>query len=108
MNETTNINNQENTRDIHLIIKAEKCPYWNFDDHTYCHTCRDCSCLWEGNNIRNAYFGVMIDGDRYCLLDCNVYGEIIKSLKKEEQFKEYRTRLNEIIDDIDNGIMRSK
>ena len=108
MNETANINNQEETRDIHLIIKAEKCPYWNYENQTCRHTCGGCEELPKGNTIETIQCGAMIDGDRYCLLDCNVYGEIIKSLKKEKQVEEYRIRLNEIIDDIKNDIMRGK
>lgn len=94
-----------NYKDIHLVIKAEECPYWDYDNQTYRHTCRDCRCLWEGNNIQNAQFGVMIDDNRYCTLDCNIYGEIIKSLKKEERIQKYRTRFNEIIDYIEHDIL---
>ena len=95
----------DNYKDIHLVIKAEECPYWNYDNQTYHHTCRDCSCLWEGNNIRNAQCGIMIGKDRYCTLDCNVYAEILKSLNKKEQIKKYRTRFNKIIDDIECDIL---
>lgn len=93
-----------NYREINLVIKAEECPYWNYENQTCPHTCRDCHCLREGNNINNAEFGVMIDGNRYCTLSCDVYGEIIKTLNKKEKIKKYTTCLKEIIDDIENAL----
>ena len=95
-----------NFKDIHLVIKAEECPYWNYDNQTCKHTCGGCYDLSYGNTIDTIHCGVMIDGDRYCMLNCNVHGEIIKSLRKEERIEKYRTRFNEIIDDIENDIMK--
>ena len=74
----------EKTIDVHLVIKAEECPYWNYDNQTCTHTCGCCYDLENGNSIKTVHCGVMIDGNRYCMLDCDVYGEILKSLKKEE------------------------
>ena len=92
----------ENYKEINLVIKAKECPYWDYENQTDGHTCSSCNCLWEGNNINNAQLGVMINGNRYCTLSCDVYGEIIKALNKKEKIKRYTTQLKEIIDDIEN------
>lgn len=94
-----------NYKDIHITIKAEECPYWNYDNQTCRHTCHGCDNLPQGNTINTIHCGVMINGNRYCMLHCDIYGEIIKSLKKEEQIKKYRTRFNEIINDIEYDIL---
>lgn len=89
---------KENTHNIHLTIKADECPYWNYDNQTCRHTCGCCDDLPRGNTINTVHGGIMIDGNRYCMLNCNVYGEIIQSLDKEEKIKEYREHFNEIFD----------
>lgn len=94
-----------NYKDIHLVIKAEECPYWNYDNQTCRHTCGCCEDLPKGNTVNTVHSGIMIEGNRYCMLYCDIYGEVIKSLNKEEQIKKYRTRINEIIDDIENDIL---
>ena len=94
-----------NFKDIHLVIKAEECPYWDYDNQTCRHTCGCCEDLSRGNTMETVHGGVMIDGNRYCMLNCDVYGEVIKSLRKEERIKKYRTRFNEIIDDIEYDIL---
>lgn len=75
----------ENTHDIHLIVKAKECSYWNYENQTCRHTCRCCDDLPKGNTIDTVHSGVMIGGNRYCMLNCDVYGEIIKALKKESE-----------------------
>lgn len=75
----------ENTHDIHLIVKAEECCYWNYENQTCVHTCGGCDDLSKGNTIDTVHCGVMIGGNRYCMLNCDVYGEIIKALKKESE-----------------------
>lgn len=94
-----------NFKDIHLVIKAEECSYWDYDNQTCRHTCGCCEDLPRGNTMETVRGGVMIDGNRYCMLNCDVYGEVIKSLRKEERIKKYRTRFNEIIDDIEYDIL---
>lgn len=94
-----------NYKDIHITIKAEECPYWDYDNQTCRHTCGCCDDLPKGNTMDTVHGGIMIDGNRYCMLNCDVYGEIIKSLNKEERINKYKTRINEIIDDIENDFM---
>lgn len=71
----------DNYKDIHIIIKAEKCPYWDFDNQKSKCTCNSCCDLPEGNDMDTIRSGVIIDGNRYCMLDCDIDGEIIRSLK---------------------------
>lgn len=66
---------------IHITVEAEECTYWDYENHKPGHTCGSCECLWEGNNIDNAKFGIMIDGDRYCTMGCPIYAEMVKSLE---------------------------
>lgn len=67
---------------IHIEIEADSCPYWNYDDHTQNHSCCDCTCIYEGNNIDNSHFGVMIDKDRYCTLGCKINAKMVESIKE--------------------------
>lgn len=75
---------------IVLVLEPEPCCYWNFEDQTCTHTCGGCYGLSEGNSMDTIRCGVMINGNRYCMLNCDIYGEVLKTLKKEERFKEYR------------------
>lgn len=68
---------------INLQLELELCPYWNNILHGSFHDCHGCRCASEGNSIKNAHQGVMVNGDRYCMLDCNIYGEVIKKLEEE-------------------------
>ena len=66
---------------VQFNVEVEKCPYWDFENHTRKHDCNSCWCASEGNNIENARCGVMIGEDRYCTLGVNVYAEIVEALK---------------------------
>ena len=68
---------------IDISVEAEKCPYWNYETHECGHTCGSCDCFWEGNNIRNVHYGVMIGPDRYCLLGSKIYPKILESVKEK-------------------------
>lgn len=74
----------DNYKDIHLVIKAKECPYWDYDSQTCIHTCGGCDDLKYGNTIKTIHCGVMIEGNRYCMLDCDVYGEVLKLLDEVE------------------------
>lgn len=82
---------------IVITIKPDPCPYWNYKDQTYRHTCMGCWGLTEGNSMDTIQCGVMIDGNRYCMLDCDVYGEILKTLNKEEKSSPQVTENKNII-----------
>mgnify|MGYP003293568488 CR=1 FL=1 len=70
---------------INLTVKAEECPYWNYDTHTCSHTCGSCTCMTEGNNMKNIRdSGVKIGKDRYCLIGCNVDAELLKRINAPE------------------------
>lgn len=92
----------DNYKEINLVIKAKECTYWNYDNQTCTHTCGGCYDLKKGNSINTIHCGVMIGGNRYCMLECDVYGEIIESLNRKEKIKKYTTQLKKIIDDIEN------
>lgn len=68
--------------DIQITIQTEECPYWNYDTHTRTHTCCDCTCVFEGNNINNSKFGVMVGQDRYCTLECKIHAEMVEATKQ--------------------------
>lgn len=74
---------------IQLEVQAEKCPYWNYENQTCRHTCKGCEELPKGNTIETIQCGVMIDGNRYCMLDVDIYGEILKSVIDEKVCKEF-------------------
>ena len=94
-------------KDIHLIIQARQCPYWNYENQTCKHTCRGCDNLSQGNTIDTICCGVMIDGDRYCMLDYDINAEIIKSLERKENIKKYKALFDELLYDIEtNGLIK--
>ena len=66
---------------ITLEIEAEICPYWNYEKHTYEHSCHACHCALYGNTLRNAEHGVMIDKDRYCTLNADIYADMIEAIR---------------------------
>lgn len=68
---------------INLQLELELCPYWDAKTHTRTHDCHGCHCASEGNSIHNAQSGVMVGLDRYCMLDCDIYGKVIKKLEEE-------------------------
>ena len=68
---------------IHLVVETEKCPYWNYENQTNRHTCKGCEELKNGNTIDTVQCGIMFDGNRYCMLDVNVYGEILKQVNNK-------------------------
>jgi hypothetical protein len=72
----------ETTYPVHLIVEASECPYWNYNTHTSCHTCNSCTCVAEGNNLRNSEFGIMINNDRYCMLETRVRAELVEEMRK--------------------------
>ena len=63
---------------IYLEIDAEECPYWNYNGHTPTHTCNDCECIYEGNNIKNSHSGLMVGLDRYCTLHSNIRAKMVE------------------------------
>ena len=65
---------------INLVVEAEECPYWNYDDHACRHTCQSCRCMEEGNNLENSEYGIRVGSDRYCTLHSNVHGELVNVL----------------------------
>ena len=66
---------------VNLQIDVKECLYWNYENHTCIHTCGGCMSLErEGNNIENIKCGVLIDKDRYCTLDVDIYAEMLKEL----------------------------
>lgn len=65
---------------VTFTVEVEKCPYWNFENHTRSHDCNSCNCVIEGNNIENAKCGVMIGRDRYCTIGVDVYAELVETL----------------------------
>ena len=67
---------------INLQLELNLCPYWDIKTHISSHTCGSCHCTSEGNSIENAQLGVMVDGDRYCMLECDIYGEVVKKLEE--------------------------
>ena len=69
---------------INITVEAEPCPYWDYDTHTRGHTCGSCECFWEGNTIDNAKYGVMVDGDRYCMLGVKLYSKIVESIEGDD------------------------
>ena len=72
--------NMDNAVTISVSVKAERCPYWDFQNHTRDHDCNSCYCATDGNNIENAKCGIMINGDRYCTIGADIYAEIIKEI----------------------------
>lgn len=66
---------------INLSIEVDECPYWNYENHTRTHDCHSCHCYSEGNSLENAHCGVMIDGNRYCTLQCDIFAELVNVLK---------------------------
>jgi hypothetical protein len=67
---------------INLQLELELCPYWDAKTHTRTHDCHSCHCASEGNSIDYAQCGVMVGLDRYCMLDCDIYGEVINKLEE--------------------------
>ena len=66
---------------INLTVDAEPCVYWDYDTHTPRHICGSCECLWEGNTVKYAQYGVMIDGDLYCMINAKIYQAIVESIE---------------------------
>jgi hypothetical protein len=61
----------ENKTKIMLSVEAEMCPYWDTESNRPTHTCYECA---EPDN----HLSVMIDGERYCLLEFDLAGKICK------------------------------
>ena len=66
---------------INITIEVEDCPYWNYDEHKPEHTCVGCECLWEGNTIHNANYGMMVGMNRYCTINSKIYKELVENLE---------------------------
>ena len=73
----------EKTVNINITVKAEECPYWDYNEHTGRHTCNSCTCMEEGNNVVNVRYGIRIIDDRYCMIGSDVDGEILKALNHQ-------------------------
>ena len=48
---------------VNKLMPLAECSYWNYENHTCTHTCRDCN---EYNKRTSS--GILIDKDRYCRL----------------------------------------
>lgn len=51
---------------VNKLMPLAECYYWDYENHTCTHTCRDCDGL-NANNKRTAT-GILIEKDRYCRL----------------------------------------
>lgn len=65
---------------VHVTINAEPCPYWDYSEHKARHSCQSCTSDRIGNNIDNADYGVMINGDKYCTIGANVKADIVDAI----------------------------
>ena len=72
------------SKNIRFNATLEPCCYWDFDEHEPTHTCNSCTCCDEGNNLQNAEYGVMVNGDRYCALDANIKVDFVRSIGEEK------------------------
>ena len=68
---------KEKNKDIEIIVNKlmplAECSYWNYENHTCTHTCRDCVDLNDDN--KRTASGIIIDKDRYCRLYEDGYAE---------------------------------
>lgn len=69
-------------------VNAKECSYWNYDDHTRTHDCNSCNCQSEGNTIDNVKYGIMVNRDRYCMLDADVDAKILNGIKRRNGNKD--------------------
>lgn len=51
---------------VNKLMPLAECSYWNYENHTCTHTCRDCVDLNDDN--KRTASGIIIDKDRYCRL----------------------------------------
>ena len=51
---------------VNKLMPLAECSYWNYENHTCSHTCRDCVDLNDTN--KRTASGIIIDKDRYCRL----------------------------------------
>lgn len=65
------------------IIAPRECPYWDYTKHTRTHDCSSCNCCIDGNNIENVKYGIMVDKDRYCMLEADVSALKLSTLKED-------------------------
>lgn len=68
------------TKKVNLQIEVEECPYWDYEKHISSHDCHSCNCEHVGNTWDNVDLGVMIDGDKYCTLECGVLVEFAREM----------------------------
>ena len=61
-----------------IEIEPDLCPYWDYSKGSADHTCHPCSCYQLGNMIGNIHYGLMIDGNRYCMLNHDIRAAIIE------------------------------
>ena len=73
---------------INITVKPDRCPYWDYEKHDLStfngHDCNCCNCRTEGNTYKNAKYGVMINGDRYCTLSNNINILAVKEFCKDD------------------------
>ena len=58
---------------VNKLMPLAECSYWNYENHTCTHTCRDCVDLSDDN--KRTVSGIIIDKDRYCRLYEDGYTE---------------------------------
>ncbi len=58
---------------VNKLMPLAECSYWNYENHTCSHTCRDCVDLNDTNKRTSS--GIIIDKDRYCRLYEDGYAE---------------------------------
>lgn len=58
---------------VNKLMPLAECSYWNYENHTCSHTCRDCVDLNDINKRTSS--GIIIDKDRYCRLYEDGYAE---------------------------------
>ncbi len=58
---------------VNKLMPLAECSYWNYENHTCTHTCRDCVDLNDDN--KRTASGIIIDKDRYCRLYEDGYAE---------------------------------
>ena len=69
---------------IQIEVNAQKCPYWNYENQTCTHTCGGCEDLPKGNTIDTVQCGVMVDGNRYCMIGVDIYGKILEKVEVKQ------------------------
>lgn len=66
-----------------IEIEPDPCIHWDYDKGEANYTCLPCSCLKNGNNLHNIHYGLMVDGNRYCMLHHNISTAMIEPVAED-------------------------